>query len=99
MRTDQRGQWRKVFARILLSRLTSARWQKEHGVSLDMQKTNVCFREDFVRRAIDCDERIEDLVEDFKELSPTWQTNLTGKTYNEWKKYYGQNNKTSTPDA
>ncbi len=88
--------WRRVFARVLLFRLTSPKWQNQHSISQDMRKTNLCFDEDFVRRAVSCDERIVDLVENFRELSETWQTNLTGRTYQEWKKYYGQNNETDS---
>ena len=83
-------QWQRVLARLILVRLTSRRWQLIHPPSVDMPKQNVCFNEDFVRRARDDKERAYDLIENFKELPAAWQRNLTGKTYKEWIAHYAK---------
>lgn len=79
--------WAKVFARLLLARISDPTWQATFTVPEDMQ-SNRCFNQELVTRCTTGDAVAYDLfITDFIRLRPDWQIRLTGKTYNEWNNY------------
>lgn len=85
--SEQSEIWAKVFARLLLRRITNPTFQATYQIPEDLAD-NRCFKPEQVERCTKSDDAAYDLfISEFSRLRPDWQVKLTDRTVSQWNEY------------